>query len=102
VKAEAKIVTKAQRNLLGVKARHIDLRSKFSCLDIVNIDSDCSGGRDNILAVLRHVDRTARLVYLEHTNSHQLMSVVHADRTVVRASEEEIAVVVVHDFVHGT
>jgi hypothetical protein len=100
--AEELLIAKSEFDLLRVKTWHPNLSSKFASSSIIEVNAHSGGSSYDVFCVFGKIDRPAGLVDLEHANTHQLVGVVHTDKAIVRAGEQTIAIVVVHDLVDRT
>lgn len=91
-------VTVRNFNLLGLDSRHLDLGKQISVGYVENLDSFGSGGREEELSVLGHVDALARVIDLEEPKSFEAFGVVHADGFIVTAGEKTVTIEVELDF----
>ena len=81
-------VTVVKFHLLGHHASNFNRGDHISIGSVEDLDSVSSGSRQEMLAILGHVHRLARVVDLEQADSLQIVGVVHADGLIIRAGEE--------------
>lgn len=79
---------------------HFQLGLLFSIHDVKDLDADSSGCCEQVFGILGDINRLARVLNLESTDSLEHVSIVHANSLIVRAGEKQIAIVVVLHFEH--
>jgi hypothetical protein len=90
--------------MLSLNVVHWDsgFRDHFAIHCVENAESERGSRRQDILGVLSNIDGLDSLLNWENSDSCALIGIVHADITIIRASEKEIAVKVVKHFTHWT
>ena len=82
-------------------AWHVELGGDATVSDVKDNDAVDASGED-VLGVLGHINGVAGAQDIKLTRSDALVGVVNGDFTIVTAGEEQITVLVVHDFANGT
>ena len=88
-----------QLHKLRIDSRHFDRLDLPAGGDLVDLESDSDGGRDEVLAVSGDIDRLDGFAHVEDAVSDQLLGLVHANGAIVRAGEEQVSVRIVEDLV---
>lgn len=98
------LVTQGEFDMLSLDVGHWDGGSYelLSIHHVENAEPECSSRRQDILGVLCHVHGFDGLLNREYTDTCAIISVVHADVSVIGACEKEVSIEVIHNFSHGT
>lgn len=99
------LITTCELNVLGLYAttdRDLGPDELHTIECAVYAEAEGDSRRKHIAGVLSHVHRLDCLLDIEDTDSSAVVCVIHADVSIVRASEEEVSVLVVHDLADGS
>lgn len=94
------LITEGELDVLGldVSDGHGRPDELLSVHRVENAESECDSSGEHILGVLGHIHGLDGLLYVEDTDSRAVVGVIHADVAVIGAGEQEVAILVEHDF----